>query len=612
MRWNEQHRGRLQGTSLTAPPIDARVLLVDDDPFTLELLGDLLKGAGFRNITDVSQPQQALETIRATLPDVVLLDLVMPGLSGFDILDAINAEADLRYIPVIILTASSDPASKLRALELGATDFLAKPVDPSELTLRLRNTLAFKAYRDRLAFFDNLTDLPNRRAFITRVQSAVAQAAEVPTRFAVLHLGLDRFMRINNALGYSVGDALLKAVARRIRDALHACETAPPAEAHELPVLSRFGGDEFTILLPNSATQPACEALARHLLEALAKPFWIDSRELFVTASMGIALCSHGNPEAATLLRHADTALRVAKQRGRNRFEFHSAELNALAAERLILSNELHRAIERDELRLHYQPQIDIASGKIVSVEALLRWHNPQFGMVMPDRFIHLAEESGMIVHFGAWSLHEACRQTTQWDEAGFRPLSVSVNVAAAQLQQQFLEVLDHALASSGLTPERLTLELTESMLMAGGEQVFDLIDQIAARGIKLSIDDFGTLYSTFSYIKRLPLDEIKIDRAFVRDMLSCRKSAAIVASMLTLADALALKVVAEGIESLDQCTHLALRQCQFYQGYFFSRPLPPSELDVLLAKDAVFAATAPEGPPATVALGCLLDGASP
>jgi diguanylate cyclase (GGDEF)-like protein len=289
------------------------VMMIDDDQLTLEVIQTFLNEAGYSNIITLSQPEKALETIHTAQPDVVLLDLLMPGVNGFDILRLLRADTELRYIPVIMLTAASDADTKLQALELGAADFLAKPVDPSELSLRLRNTLAFKAYRDRLAYFDSLTDLPNRRSFIAQLRGAMHLLEKESGRLSVLHVDLDRFKHINDTLGYSLGDALLKAVAGRFINALRDCEKTRGGSLRDRLYLARFSGDEFTVLVPSLPDESMVELLARRMTASLSEPFRIGDHELFISASLGIAVAPGDGDDAVTLLKNAEIAMHAAK-----------------------------------------------------------------------------------------------------------------------------------------------------------------------------------------------------------------------------------------------------------------------------------------------------------
>ena len=567
----------------------SKVMMIDDDPITLEAIQAFLSESGYLRIVTLSQPALALQKIREERPDVVLLDLLMPGVSGFDILQVMSSDAELRYVPVIMLTAAISAETKLRALELGATDFLAKPVDPSELTLRLRNTLMFKAYRDRLAHFESLTELPNRRAFIERLRGLLQQETLEPKRLAVLYLDLDRFKEINDTLGYGAGDVLLKGVTGRLRGALHAVEKVHGGRSGGRSVLSRFGGDEFIVLAPDLSADSMPEMLARQLAVSLADPFYVAGRDLYVSGSVGIAVSPEDGVDAITLIKNAEVAMHAAKQEGGKGFVFYRSELNDRSLDRLTLEHGLRQAVSGSQLRLHYQPQVEVASGRIVGFEALMRWQHPELGLLMPNRFISIAEDAGLIGELGEWALFEACRQIKAWEAAGFRDLTVSVNVAASQLQRaQFPETIDRALKAAGVSPGSLMLEITESMLMVEGTQSVAVLDRIDTMGVELSLDDFGTGYSSFSYLKRLRIDEIKIDRSFVIDMATSPESSAIVAAILSLASGLGLKVVAEGVETEAQLALLAANSCQNYQGNYFSRPLPADQISELLASRVI------------------------
>ncbi len=549
---------------------EATVMMVDDDPFTLDVMREFLGDAGYRNIVTVADPHAALVRIREVHPDVVMLDLMMPGINGFDILRDMHGDKDLRYTPVIMLTAASDAETKLKALELGAAEFLAKPVDPSELTLRLRNTLAFKAYRNRLEYYDGLTGLSNRLHFINRVGQALAVLKGGQGRLAVLHVDIDRFKQINDTLGYDIGDIVIKAVANRFENVLKRFEHMTRLDYPERIVVSRYGGDEFNILLPSVAEGSMPDQLAWRLLGTLSESFRIGGHEFFITASIGIAVAPDNGDDVMTLLNHAEVAMHAAKAGGHNTYRYYSPELNALAMEKLTLETDLRLAIERRQLVLHYQPQVDIATGAVVGVEALMRWQHPKFGLVMPGRFIPLAEEVGLIGELGEWALFEACRQGRRWADAGSTGLTISVNVAASQLRDAaFVGMVRQALAASGLLPRQLMLEITESMLLSNAERTLRVLREIKAIGVRLSLDDFGTGYSSFSYLKNLPIDEIKIDRSFVVDMVTSPQSAAIVEAIITLAGGLGLATLVEGVETAEQLEKLAKRHCRTCQGFY-------------------------------------------
>jgi len=578
--------------SRSGPLRSSTVMMVDDDPIMLEVVQTYLEEAGYTSFVTTSEPAQAMDLFVQRRPDILLLDLMMPEVSGFDILAQVRTHEELRYTPVIILTAESEPKAKLRALELGATDLLTKPVDPSELRLRLRNALAFKAYQDRLVDLDALTGLPNRRKFHQTVDAALKNTQQ-SRACALLHIDLDRFKQINDTLGHRVGDKLLCAVAQLLDRTLCDAEATgwPGSREPEFKVaLSRSGsaGNGFTAMLPNLHNLKKVDtagSVARRVMTAFAEPFHIEGHELFVTASIGIAISPTDGQDAETLLNHAEMAMYQAKQRGRKTYEFFSGEMNARALERLTLENQLRRAVERNEFVLYYQPKVDIGSGKITGAEALVRWRHPELGIVSPDKFIPIAEETGLIVEIGQWVLRNACAQVRAWMELGLPPLSVAVNVSSVQFKQRKVwHAVRGALAHSSLPPERLTLELTESMLMENATDSVDMLNELKEMGLKLALDDFGTGYSSFAYLSRFPLDELKIDRSFVSDLLQDRDRA-IVGAIIAMARELKLRVVAEGVETKEQLQFLRSRACDQYQGYLCSRPAPPEAFPILLRR---------------------------
>jgi diguanylate cyclase (GGDEF)-like protein len=542
----------------------------------------LLEEAGYRRFITTSKPTEAMGLLEQSRPDVLLLDLSMPMVSGFDILAQVRAHDELRYIPIIILTAESTAEAKLRALKLGATDFLTKPVDPSELQLRVRNALAFKAYQDRLADCDALTGLPNRRKFIAEVTAALIDNGQDSRACVVLYIDLDRFKQVNDTLGHHIGDKVLCGVSQLLND------TVTPVEPNSGPrnresefhgVVARVGGNSFAMLLPelhHLKKEDTAVSLGRRLLQAFSEPLDIDGHEVFISGSIGLALSPADGTDAQTLVKHAEMAMYQAKKRGRNCFEFFSVQMNAHARERLTLENQLRRAVQREELVLFYQPKVDVASGRIVGAEALVRWTHPDLGMVSPAKFIPIAEETGLIVEIGQWVLRAACAQTKRWIEQGLPPLSISVNVSSAQFKQNKVwHALSGALAHSGLAPQCLVLELTESMLMENASDSINMLMELKQMGVKLSVDDFGTGYSSLTYLSQFPLDELKIDRSFVKGLAIDRRSTAIVGAIIALARELNLKIVAEGVETKKQLQFLQSRPCDEYQGYLCSRPAP-------------------------------------
>ncbi len=437
---------------------------------------------------------------------------------------------------------------------------------------------ALEQSQDRLnflAYYDNLTGLPNRTLLMERMQQAMLESRRMERLVAILFLDLDRFKFINDTLGHDIGDALLKMAAERLSALLRPGDT-----------VSRYGGDEFTLVLANVAHADDVTRIAQKILERFSHPFRIGGRDLFITSSIGITLYPLDDGSAENLLKNADAAMYHAKEHGRNTFQFYTAEMNVRAARRLSLETGLRHALERNELSLHYQPQIDLKSGNLYGMEALLRWQSPEFGSVSPVEFIPLAEETNLIQPIGEWVLRTACTQTRVWHEAGFHGLRIGVNISARQFQQQNLaQLIRQALTDSGLKPQHLDLELTESMLMHDMERTVSTLTELDALGITVSIDDFGTGYSSLSYLKRFPIDVLKIDRSFVRDITTDTDDAAITTAIIAMAHSLEIKVVAEGVETLEQQEFLKLHGCDAMQGYYFSKPLPAEDCLPLLRK---------------------------
>jgi diguanylate cyclase (GGDEF)-like protein/PAS domain S-box-containing protein len=424
-----------------------------------------------------------------------------------------------------------------------------------------------------MAYYDALTNLPNRALFLERLNQALIQAQRNRRILAVLFLDLDRLKVINDTLGHNMGDRLLKAVSARLKSAMRDTDT-----------VARLGGDEFMLLLPEIANATDIDKITAKLLDTFTAPFDLDGQELYVTASVGVAVYPKDGSDAETLLKNADTAMYRAKRTGRNNCQVFAPSMKAEDIAQLALSNGLRRALEKREFVVHYQPQLDIENGEIVGMEALVRWQHPEFGLVHPNSFIHWAEDSGLIVPLGEMVMQIACEQNRMWISKGFTPMKVAVNISARQLRQDnIVHTVARILKETGLPPDCLELELTESVLMDLGENSTNMSHELKAMGVGFSIDDFGTGYSSLNYIKRLPVNTLKLDQSFVRDVTTDPNDAAIASAVIGLGHGLNLAVLAEGVETMGQLDYLRSLKCDRMQGFLFSEPLPANEFEELL-----------------------------
>ena len=564
-------------------------MMIDDEPITLEIIQMFLEDAGYEQFVLTSDPRHAIETLERERPDIVLLDLMMPDVTGFDILAYVRQHEHFKHLPVVVLTSSTDAPTKLKALEMGATDFLAKPVDESELVLRVRNTLAAKAYQDRLAYFDRLTGLPNRHMLLDRLDWAMKHAQRYGQTGALLLMDVNRFRAVNQALGPARGDELLRAIAGRLEETSRASDVvALLSESQGSAGLSRLGGDEFTLMLLGQLTPENIARVAKRVLDSMAAPFHLDGQELFVTVNIGITTFPADGDNIDATLHNASIAVRSLQSEQSNphgAFRFYSSELNAQALSRLDLETDLRHALERRDFEVYYQPKYDVATEMIIGAECLLRWHHAERGFVSPVEFIPVAEETGLIVDLGAFVLDDACRQLAEWSASGHDIGNLAINVSAHQFRHQgFVDTVRDALIRHAIPAGRITLELTESLLMSHADRVSARLGELREIGVQLSIDDFGTGYSSLAYLRTLPIDELKIDRCFLNDVETDQDSAAIVRAIIALAHSLDLTVVAEGIETVGQLSFLRAHACQSGQGFLFSRPVPAKQFEALLA----------------------------
>jgi diguanylate cyclase (GGDEF)-like protein len=561
--------------------IPLQALIVEDSEDDAQLILHTLKKGGYDPVTaDRVDNAAAMELALARRRwDVIIADHRMPHFSALAALELLQARG--YDIPFIIVSGNIEEDRAADAMKAGAQDYVMKnnltrlcPAIERELreTEVRRGRERAEATVEHQAHHDLLTNLPNRSLFNDRLTVALAQAARHRRMLAVLFVDLDRFKTIVDTLGHSMGDLLLQGVADRLR-----------ANLEEGDTLARLGGDEFVVLLPQIQRADRAVRVAQRILEALKPPFHFDRQELHVTTSIGISLYPYDGENADSLLKNADTALYRAKEQGRNNYQLYTPAMNARAFERLALENSLRKALERKEFLLYYQPQVRMADQKIVGTEAVLRWQHPDLGLVYPSEFISMAEETGLIAPLGEWVLRSACAQNVAWQKAGLPPMSVAVNLSARQFQQQDLvDTVARILKETGLAAQWLEVEITEGTAMQNADYTNILLQGLKQMGVQIALDDFGTGYSSLNYLRKFPIDTLKIDQSFVRDLASDVNDAAIANAVIVLAHSLRLKVIAEGVETPQQLAFLREHQCDVYQGFLFSSPVPAPAIETV------------------------------
>jgi len=511
----------------------------------------------------------------------------------------LRLEAD-PLLPIVMVTGMDDVPSVDAAYRAGATDFIAKPINWALIGHRARYLLrGYQTVVDlrdaeirirRLAYFDTLTGLPNREHFNARLAGALDAARRGSRQLALMCIDLDNFKRINDTLGHSVGDELLCMMALRLREALRLEDNVGrpvPAALHD-EHLSRLGGDEFMVLLPDITGADQAGIVADRIVRTVAQPMRLAQHEVLVTPSVGIAIFPADGEDLETLVRNADLAMYFAKRQGPGTFAFFDPAMNASALKRLTLEGKLRGAIAGHELSLHFQPQFDVATGLVTSMEALLRWTNADLGSVPPAEFIPVAEETGLILPIGEWVLRAACVQAKAWHDEGLPGARVAVNVSGLQLSQRgFSQLVSAVLRDTGLPPELLELEITESVVMKTEGGTGQVLNELKATGVHIAIDDFGTGYSSFARLRDFPIDRLKIDRAFIQRVQSSADDRAIAIAIIALAKTLNIDVVAEGVEEFAQLMVLQEERCALAQGFLLGRPLPAAEALLFLRRVA-------------------------
>ncbi len=458
---------------------------------------------------------------------------------------------------------------------------LERTIDLNSRELNAANALLKKQNEEmsELATIDALTGLANRHAYNHNIDRALKHAKRYDSNFCIMFIDLDRFKIINDSLGHHIGDLILRHVAKRLLSCIR-----------ESDKVVRMGGDEFTILLEELHHVNDIGVISNKILEELSQPFDCEGHEILITASIGISIFPSDGTDKVSLSKHADTAMYQAKDLGRNNFQFYHPTMSVKALEHMAFESRLRKALDRREFVLHYQPQLDIETGKITEMEALVRWQSPELGLVMPADFIPLAEETGLIIPIGEWVLHSACMQNKVWQNSGLKRVKMAVNVSGRQLQSSsFILTIDSALKMSCLSPEYLELELTESSVMHKGKYFTDMLKELKKRGIYLSIDDFGTGYSSLSNLKQFTIDKLKIDQGFIKDIGINSDASTIIKAIIVMAHSMKLKVIAEGVETVEQLSFLRKEGCNQIQGYIASKPVPPAEMELLLREDQNF-----------------------
>ncbi|MES9993292.1 MAG: EAL domain-containing protein [Candidatus Thiodiazotropha sp.] len=565
---------------------DARFSHVIDTAFDAVITADA-------NCMILSWNQQAIEVFGYTEEDVLGLHLFQLILTHISLLEATEALEPMfkgsteRPTGIRLEVEGRDNTGRKFPLDLAIS--CSKIGDMFTLSVFARDITERKQWDEKirmLAYNDSLTKLPNRQAFKEQVSRAIRTAKRHQRVGAVLYLDLDEFKRINDTLGHDIGDMLLINVTNRLEAQLRDTDYVGRNvdEEKEYRNIARLGGDEFTVLLEDIQKPEVAALVAKRVQDAIARSYNLNGHEVYVTPSIGIAIFPRDGHDVEELLKNADTAMYHAKAVGKNNFQFYSEQMNILATTRLKLEGKLRKALACNEMELYYQPQIDLATGQIVSAEALLRWDEPELGMISPVEFIPIAEETGMIIELGEWVLNEACRQNKEWQDTGYSPIRIAVNLSSMQFIQRDLSMkVAKALKNTKLNPKYLELEITESVIMRNVNETITTLNDFKEMGISISVDDFGTGYSSLNYLKRFPLDNLKVDRTFVKDIPDNEDDVTITSAIIAMAQSLGLGVVAEGVETESQLRFLEQHGCEMAQGYLFSKPLPAAKMVEML-----------------------------
>jgi diguanylate cyclase len=556
------------------------------DAFTIDCASQGREGLAMARLARSEGCPYALVFVDGRMP---------PGWDGIETISHLwQACPDLQ---AVLCTAYADYSWQEIHRVLGESDsllILKKPFDNMEV-LQLAHTLTHKWELNReiqgrlnqLAFYDSLTGLPNRALFIDRLSQMLKTAGRCEQKFALLFIDMDNFKRINDTLGHTIGDELLKTTAERLSKCLRTSDTV--ARPLTSGIAARLGGDEFTVILPELSKEEDAAMVALRIAEHLAQPMRLGSHQVIVTPSIGIAVYPRDGDNVETLLKNADLAMYFAKRIGPNTFRYYQESMNATALKRLTMENHLRQALKRNEFTLNYQPQFDLMTGQLSGMEALLRWHNWELGQIPPLEFIPIAEESGQIVVIGEWVLRTACEQAMTWIEQGLSPQRMAVNVSVRQFTHpNFVAMVKNVLAETGLKPHRLEIEITESLLANDPQAISAILQTLRQMHIRIAVDDFGNGYSSLSRLKQMPIDCLKIDRSFICGIASGTSDQSIISAIIAMAEGMNLTVIAEGVETTGQLDFLRGKHCQQVQGYLFSRPLSSDKAEDFL-RQALF-----------------------
>ncbi|WP_009630920.1 EAL domain-containing response regulator [Synechocystis sp. PCC 7509] len=565
-----------------------KILVIEDEKLLRANTVQILELEDFITI-EANNGSLGIKLAQEHLPDLILCDVMMPEVDGYGVLSALRQNPNTANIPFIFTTAKASKADLRQGMNLGADDYLTKPITADELLSAIATRLERQATFSQscvaelkhaeeqlhhLIHYDSLTNLPNQFLLQERLNQLIIQADCEDTLVPIFLLKLERFNQISSVLGHLVGDLLLKAVAQRLISCLDENQT-----------VARLQVEQFAILLENVKQKQEIVNVAQTILHSLSQPFILEDQEVFVTVNIGIALYPKDSKDTITLMKYANIAMNFAREQTSNSYQFYKEVINRACTNNLSLDTKLHYALERKELQLYYQPQVELQTGKIVGAEALLRWHHPEIGVVSPADFIPIAEENGLIIPITKWVLMTACKQNKLWQIAKFPPLRIAVNLSGRYFNQpNFSKSLVNILEKAGLEPKYLELELTESIFIKDAEPVNIILKELQALGIQIAIDDFGTGYSSLNYLNKFSVNTLKIDRCFVNGIVDDAKIAALATAIIQMAHGMNLKTIAEGVETEAELFLLRQQQCDQIQGYLFSRPIPVAEFTKLLA----------------------------